>query len=99
MCEFGFVYTTFMHTFVIFFFTDPWQLHKDTHHLSEPMKDKYFMDMVACIEALGNAAMHRSFEHIQSYFNTSSTPSVLKRAGLHSLRHYHEDLVSIGDTR
>ncbi|XP_072033446.1 LOW QUALITY PROTEIN: uncharacterized protein [Amphiura filiformis] len=70
---------------------DPWKFRQETQHLSATMKDKYYMNTVAYIEALGNAALERSFDHIHSYTNTSSTPSVLKRAGLHSLRDYHED--------
>ena len=51
------------------------------------------MNKVAHIEALGNAGMMRSFEHIKSYTNTSGTPSVLKRAGLHAFREFHPDIV------
>ena len=53
----------------------------------------HYMNTVAYIEALGNAGLERSFEHIVSYTNTSITPPVLKRAGLHSLRGYHHDKV------
>ncbi len=69
-------------------------MQQETGDLSGPLKDKYYLDIVAHIEALGNAALERSFNHILSYTNTSSTPSVLKRAGLHSLRRCHEDKVS-----
>jgi hypothetical protein len=40
------------------------------------------------LEALGNAGMERSFDHIVSYINVTTVP-LLKRSGLHALRYFH----------
>ncbi|XP_033637389.1 uncharacterized protein LOC117298318 isoform X2 [Asterias rubens] len=70
---------------------DPWSYSKTVTTLSEDELDELHHNTVACIEALGNAALHRSFAHIQSYTNSSTTHPLLKRAGLHSMRDYHHD--------
>ncbi len=73
---------------------DPWEYHERTKHLLDDEKTHHHLDTVAWIEALGNAALERSLGHIHSYTNTSETPGVIKRAGLHSLRGYHHEKVS-----
>ncbi|XP_033637723.1 uncharacterized protein LOC117298529 [Asterias rubens] len=70
---------------------DPWSYSKTVTTLSEDELDEYHHNTVACIEALGNAALHRSFAHIHSYTNSTTTHPLLKRAGLHSMRDYHHD--------
>ena len=78
----------------LYLYLDPWAYHQQTHHFSELEKVQYHTKTVTYIEALGNAALDQSFEHIRSYTNASTTPSVLKRAGLRSFRGYHPDKVS-----
>ncbi|XP_038062441.1 uncharacterized protein LOC119732930 [Patiria miniata] len=70
---------------------DPWAYEKTLTSLTEDEREEFHHDTVALIEALGNAGLHRSFPHIQSYTNHSATHPLLKRAGLHSMRDYHHD--------
>ncbi|XP_038050894.1 uncharacterized protein LOC119724045 [Patiria miniata] len=70
---------------------DPCGYEKTLTSLTEDEQEEFHHDTVALIEALGNAGLHRSFPHIQSYTNHSATHPMLKRAGLHSMRDYHHD--------
>lgn len=47
------------------------------------------------IDALGNAAQARSFFIIASHANSSETPGPMRRAALHALRHFDNDLVRL----
>ena len=60
----------------------PTLLHNDHH-----------FDTAAMIEALGNAGFEQSLDHIISFTNSTDTPSVLRRTGLHSLRKYKNETV------
>ncbi|XP_038050867.1 uncharacterized protein LOC119724018 [Patiria miniata] len=73
---------------------DPWVYEKTLTSLTEDERDDFHHDIVALIESLGNAGLHRSFPHIQSYTNHSATHPLLKRAGLHSMRDYHHDMAA-----
>ncbi|XP_038050876.1 uncharacterized protein LOC119724026 [Patiria miniata] len=73
---------------------DPWSYEKTLTSLTEDERDDFHHDTVALIESLGNAGLHRSFPHIQSYTNNSATHPLLKRAGLHSMRDYHHNLAA-----
>ncbi|XP_022103294.1 uncharacterized protein LOC110986022 [Acanthaster planci] len=70
---------------------DPWAYEETVASLSKDEQDKLHHDTVVLIEALGNAGLHRSFPHIESYTNSSTTHPMLKRASLHSMRDYHHD--------
>lgn len=47
------------------------------------------------IDALGNAAQARSFSIIASHANSSETPGPMRRAALHALRNFDNDLVRL----
>jgi hypothetical protein len=73
---------------------DPWAYQQTLKPLSKAEQESAHHDTVAWIESLGNAALQRSFSHIQSYTNASTTHHLLKRAGLHAMRDYHHDLAA-----
>ncbi|XP_022102001.1 uncharacterized protein LOC110985344 [Acanthaster planci] len=73
---------------------DPWGYERTLTSLTEDEQEEFHHDTVALIEALGNAGLHRSFAHIESFTNSSATHPLLKRAGLHSMRNYHHDLAA-----
>ena len=49
---------------------------------------------VVLLESLGNARLDQSYEHIVSHVNNTNSQWV-KRAGVHALRDYHHDHVSV----
>ena len=49
---------------------------------------------VVLLESLGNARLDMSYEYILSHVNSTNSPWV-KRAGLHALRKYHDQKVTL----
>lgn len=90
-----FVIYVYMHLLnkIWIWIADPWNYNQHISTLDPFEKDKHQLKTVAWIEALGNAGHPRSFEHIRSFTNTSTTQGLLKRAGLHAMRHYHHQAV------
>ncbi|KAK7494173.1 hypothetical protein BaRGS_00014646, partial [Batillaria attramentaria] len=69
---------------------DPWAYRQRRSTLTEAEAIEEDQWKVVLIEALGNAALDQSYEHIVSHVNNSNSQWV-KRAGVHALRDYHHD--------
>ena len=82
----------------IFYVLDPWKYNDILATMSPEHQDHHNMNTAAMVEALGNAALDQSFEHIISFTNSSATPNILRRSSLHSLRNYRSKQVRLSYT-
>ncbi|XP_072034301.1 uncharacterized protein [Amphiura filiformis] len=73
---------------------DPWDYNKVLSTMSSDDQEHHNLNTAAMVEALGNAGLDQSFEHIVSYTNSTDTPHILRRSGLHSLRNYGSQKVA-----
>ena len=73
---------------------DPWLERQKRSALSRDERDDHLYK-ATLIEALGNAAMERSLDHIISYINMTGdyTPTLWRRSGVFSLRFFQHDEV------
>ncbi|XP_066265951.1 uncharacterized protein [Branchiostoma lanceolatum] len=68
---------------------DPWEERQKRSTMTDEELEFHDFERVTLLEALGNAAQPRSFEHLLSYTNQTTAPPLLRRAGLHAMRGYH----------
>lgn len=73
--------------------SDPWIYRYKRSIMTEVEMLKYDLDKVVLLNALGNAGLNESYEYIVSHINSTNSQWI-KRAGLHSLRCFHDMNVS-----
>lgn len=73
---------------------DPWNYRHRRSTMTEDETIKEDQWKVVLLESLGNARLHQSYEYIVSHINATNSQWV-KRAGVHALRDFHHDHVSV----
>ena len=73
---------------------DPYEYRRKRSTMTEAETIAEDLWKVILLESLGNARLDQSYEHIVSHVNNTNSQWV-KRAGVHALRDYHHDHVSV----
>ena len=73
---------------------DPYEYRRKRSTMTEAETVAEDLWKVILLESLGNARLDQSYEHIVSHVNNTNSQWV-KRAGVHALRDYHHDHVSV----
>lgn len=71
---------------------DPWDYRTKRETMTELEHVAYELEKVVLLDTIGNAGLEASFHYIVSHINDTNSQWI-KRAGVHALRRYQDDLV------
>ena len=69
--------------------TDPWLFKMKRSAMSDVECEDYDHDKVILLDAIGNAGLPVSYDHIVSHINSTNSQWI-KRTGVHALRTFHD---------